>query len=101
MNQFTDVYVLLERNLGSTDKRVVDNNAYRMVIPIWDGKRFLAPNYLQFLKYGSTFRKYLLEGDIILVYPNGSWNTLHTKDKILMMSDNLTDIQNIILNIAK
>ncbi len=78
--------VTLNRPLGATDRRFDDGNIYEMIIPTRNANgSFSAPKNIDKHSCGWAFKKYLNEGEIVLVNYRGGWNTLTKHDRILSL----------------
>ncbi len=80
------IYVKLNSILGSTDERFDCPVEWEMVFPVRNSNgTFSAPKNVKEYFAGFAFKKYLNEGEIILVNNKGGWNSLSKSDRILKM----------------
>lgn len=81
-----DTFVLINRKIGNTDERQDIKTPYEMIIPIKDKDgTYKAPKKIKDYIAGFAFKKYLEQGETILICPNGGWNILMKSDHIVKM----------------
>lgn len=79
-------YVVLSRFLGASTTERYQSGPWEMIFPIRnENGTFRAPAKIRHYMAGFAFKKYLNEGEIILVNPKGGWNTLSKTDIIVSM----------------